>query len=152
MRVRLVRKLADILDGIDVSAYKRGDIVNLSPRDAELLIAEEWAVLAEYTPRRAPPASTAPDVLLDAEQVERRTVERLRRMHEDMEKRVLGDDHRRRVEDRIREELHDARATTLRAIADRPSAPAEPQTATQSPEPANAEVERDPNRDPRKLT
>jgi hypothetical protein len=46
MRVRLVRKLADVLDGIDVSAHSSGDILELSRRDAELLIAERWAVRA----------------------------------------------------------------------------------------------------------
>jgi hypothetical protein len=46
MRVRLVRKLADLLDGIDVSAYRCGDVIDLSRRDAELLIAERWAVPA----------------------------------------------------------------------------------------------------------
>ena len=43
MRVRLVRKLADRLDGIDVSGHSSGDILELSRRDAELLIAERWA-------------------------------------------------------------------------------------------------------------
>jgi|SRR5947208_10805951 hypothetical protein len=62
MRVRLVRKLADLLDGIDVSAYRSGDVVDLSRRDAELLIAEQWAVpvsvpvlrrMADHYQRRA---------------------------------------------------------------------------------------------------
>lgn len=44
MRVRLVRKLADLLDGVDVSGHSSGDILELSRRDAELLIAERWAV------------------------------------------------------------------------------------------------------------
>src|SRR6476469_1680172 len=43
MRVRLVRKLADRLDGVDVSGHSSGDILELSRRDAELLIAERWA-------------------------------------------------------------------------------------------------------------
>jgi hypothetical protein len=44
MRVRLVRKLADLLDGVDVSGHSSGDILELSRHDAELLIAERWAV------------------------------------------------------------------------------------------------------------
>ena len=43
MRVRLVRKLADLLDGVDVSGHSSGDILELSRHDAELLIAERWA-------------------------------------------------------------------------------------------------------------
>lgn len=44
MRVRLVRKLADYLDGIDLSAYEEGDVLDLPRREAELLIAEGWAM------------------------------------------------------------------------------------------------------------
>jgi len=44
MRVRLVRKLADLLDGVDVSGHSSGDILELPRHDAELLIAERWAV------------------------------------------------------------------------------------------------------------
>jgi len=43
MRVRLIRKLADRLDGVDVSGHSSGDILELSRREAELLIAERWA-------------------------------------------------------------------------------------------------------------
>jgi hypothetical protein len=85
MRVRLVRKLADILDGIDVSAYKSGDIVNLSPHDAELLIAEQWAVAAEYAPDTAQPSPPASDVLLAIDQLNRQTAAPHRRRDEGME-------------------------------------------------------------------
>jgi len=44
IRVRLVRKLADYLDGIDLSAYNEGDLLDLPRREAELLIAEGWAI------------------------------------------------------------------------------------------------------------
>jgi hypothetical protein len=43
MRVRLIRKLADRLDGIDVKDRQVGDILDLSPADAVVLIAEGWA-------------------------------------------------------------------------------------------------------------
>src|SRR5256885_14383459 len=49
MQIQLIRKLADYLDGIDVSAYRQGDVIELPRRDAELLIAEGWAV-AFYEP------------------------------------------------------------------------------------------------------
>ena len=45
MRVRLVRKLADCLDGIDVTGCQEGDLLDLAPADALLLVAEGWAAL-----------------------------------------------------------------------------------------------------------
>jgi hypothetical protein len=44
MRVKLTRKLADHLDGIDLSEYCVGDVLDVPEHDGELLIAEEWAV------------------------------------------------------------------------------------------------------------
>ena len=43
MLVRLVVKLADELDGIDVSDVSEGDLVELPDDEAGLLIAENWA-------------------------------------------------------------------------------------------------------------
>jgi len=48
MRVRLTRKLAERLDGVDVSECHVGVELDLSPANARLLVAERWAVaLAE---------------------------------------------------------------------------------------------------------
>lgn len=44
MRVRLTRKLAERLDGVDLTEYKVGDILNLTTSDAQLLVAEQWAI------------------------------------------------------------------------------------------------------------
>ena len=41
--VRLSRKLAEQIDGIDLSGHDVGDVLCLSPHDAALLIAEAWA-------------------------------------------------------------------------------------------------------------
>jgi len=41
--VRLTRKLAARLDGIDLSNRQVGDVLRLSLHDAQLLIAEAWA-------------------------------------------------------------------------------------------------------------
>jgi hypothetical protein len=43
MKIRLTRKLAKQLDGIDLSPYDVGDVVELSAPEAKLLIAERWA-------------------------------------------------------------------------------------------------------------
>jgi hypothetical protein len=52
MLVRLTRKLADMIDGIDLSGYKVGELLQLPVHEAKLLIAERWAELIER--RRVP--------------------------------------------------------------------------------------------------
>jgi hypothetical protein len=44
MKVRLTRKLAQEMDGIDVSNYDVGDIIDLPERKGRMLVAEGWAV------------------------------------------------------------------------------------------------------------
>jgi hypothetical protein len=44
MRVLLRRKLADHIDGVDLSGHNVGDVFDLPWSDARLLIAEQWAV------------------------------------------------------------------------------------------------------------
>ena len=44
MRVRLIKKFAEKIDGVDLSGRSVGDLLNLKPSDARLLIAEQWAV------------------------------------------------------------------------------------------------------------
>src|SRR5215470_4745013 len=48
MRIRLTRKLAEFIDGVDLRGFQVGDVVDLAAADAKLLIAEGWA--AESTP------------------------------------------------------------------------------------------------------
>jgi hypothetical protein len=43
MKVWLKRKLAECIDGVDISDYRVGDTLELPTRDASLLVAEEWA-------------------------------------------------------------------------------------------------------------
>ena len=43
IRVRLTRKFAQILNGIDLSRTKTGEEIELSEQEADLLIAEGWA-------------------------------------------------------------------------------------------------------------
>jgi hypothetical protein len=114
MQIQLVRKLADHLDGIDVSAYAQGDVIELPRRDAELLIAEGWA-LAYYgsANREIRGASAAPERAMAADRLEPRTLEQMRRIREEMESRHFEEQERRRAEDRIREELHDEQAKTI---------------------------------------
>ena len=43
MRIKLVRKFANSLNGIDLTSVTVGDIVELKPHQAVLLIREGWA-------------------------------------------------------------------------------------------------------------
>ena len=47
IRVRLTRKFAQIINGIDLSRARAGEEIDLSPREAELLVAEGWASLID---------------------------------------------------------------------------------------------------------
>jgi len=47
VRVRLIKKLAECLDGVDLARCHVGDALNLPAHDAHLLIAERWATPAE---------------------------------------------------------------------------------------------------------
>jgi CheY-like chemotaxis protein len=46
-RVRLIRKLANVINGIDLTSVKPGDSIRLSSAEARLLIAEGWATSDE---------------------------------------------------------------------------------------------------------
>ena len=47
MKVRLTRKLADSIDGVDLSHKRVGRIINVGRHDAQLLIAEGWGCPAD---------------------------------------------------------------------------------------------------------
>jgi len=47
MKVRLTKKLAERIDGVDLSEYHVGEVLELSPRESRVLIAEEWATERE---------------------------------------------------------------------------------------------------------
>lgn len=44
MRVRLTRKLADAIDGVDLRGHQVDEVLEVSPKEAHLLMAEEWAI------------------------------------------------------------------------------------------------------------
>jgi hypothetical protein len=44
MRVLLRRKLAECIDGVDLIGRNVGDVFDLPPAEARLLLAEEWAI------------------------------------------------------------------------------------------------------------
>ena len=66
MVVRLTAKLAEVVNGVDLSRYQEGDIVELPARDAEMLLAEGWADLVvdsdiTTSPRRPSGRAVAAD-------------------------------------------------------------------------------------------
>jgi hypothetical protein len=98
MRIRLTRKLADCLDGVDLSRHAVGDVFDLPGREACLLIAERWASPRERAsddPKPRTPAGGGP----------RFSRERLEAWPGQL---------RRRAEDRIREEARDSKAAIAR--------------------------------------
>ncbi|SRR5258708_6865197 len=111
MQIRLVRKLAESVDGIDVSDCHIGDVVDLPDRQADLLIAEGWAVARRSMLRRF----SVPSLRAEAADKPRRTTDRLRTDRGRKERRQRALHEQRRAEDRFREELHDSRARTITA-------------------------------------
>jgi hypothetical protein len=62
LSVRLTRKYAEMIDGVNLSHAHVGDRLDLPAHDAEMLIAEGWAV---FSPRRS--ATHAPQRALAAD-------------------------------------------------------------------------------------
>jgi hypothetical protein len=118
MRVRLIRKLAECIDGVDLSRRRTGDILDLSPYEARLLISERWAVPVPG-PAETRHATVAFTRAIAADSPARRTADQLRRVREQMESHQFERLEARRIEDRIREEIHDARARVIAADTDR---------------------------------
>jgi hypothetical protein len=114
MWIRLIRKLADQLDGIDVSAHREGDVFEVPRYEAELLIVEEWAIPSDK-PQRDPVLSVSmwSPLVFAMDGVQRRTAEQLRRIREALAVKQFEEQDRRRAEDRFRDELRDARAKTI---------------------------------------
>lgn len=52
MRVRLTKKHAERIDGIDLKGHQPGDLMDLPAEQARLIVAEEWAI-PERRERRA---------------------------------------------------------------------------------------------------
>ena len=114
MKVRLSRKLAGYLDGIDVSKYVEGDILELTRAEAELLIAEGWAIPLHDRGRDHYPGSLAIRERSMARNFsESALLEQVRRVNGRIETRPSKPHLRRRAEDVIREEHHDSQAKTM---------------------------------------
>jgi hypothetical protein len=58
MRVQLIRKFADVIDGIDLTTARVGDIVNLKAHEAAILVMEGWACEVEPDARNPRPRTS----------------------------------------------------------------------------------------------
>lgn len=70
MKLILIRKLADVMDGVDVSNHQVGDVIDLPPGEAGVLMAEGWVIEDRRTQSLAPgmrdrrqPRPAAPETL-----------------------------------------------------------------------------------------
>ena len=106
MQIRLTRKFAEAIDGIDLSHYAVGDLIDLPHKDAELVIAEGWASSSAGHPVRGRPPDTPTGHSA-------RAIKHLRHVREQMGQGRFEPTLHRRAEDRIREALHDSRAHTI---------------------------------------
>jgi hypothetical protein len=58
MKIRLERKFAELIDDVNVSKYRVGDVIELPWHDAKMLLAEGWAVPLEPEAESAPSRPT----------------------------------------------------------------------------------------------
>ena len=54
MQIRLTRKLAESIDGVDLSHDEVGKVIDVPVHDAQVLIAEGWGSPANTADDRAP--------------------------------------------------------------------------------------------------
>jgi hypothetical protein len=121
MQVRLLRKLANVIDGVDLTCHEVGESFDLPAAEARLLIAEGWAELHQAQPQQGDfsrPDEVSGDTAVRGEMVDEptravRTLERILQCRRRLERRRPTYVERRRFEDRIREELRDSRAHTV---------------------------------------
>jgi len=100
--------LATYIDGVNLSAHGVGDVFEVTRHEAELLIAEEWAVpvvpRADRLPARTAAAERRRHVAMAGQ---------LRDFREQIQRQSFQPQDRRRAEDLIRDEWHDEHARIL---------------------------------------
>jgi hypothetical protein len=62
MKVRLTKKLAERIDGVYLGDRHVGDVLDLRPEEARLLIAEQWATAEQTRLALVPSAPTRPSL------------------------------------------------------------------------------------------
>jgi hypothetical protein len=108
--------LASYIDGVNLSAHVVGDVFEVTRHEAELLIAEEWAV--PVAPRAHSRQSLTAPRRCRAEAEDLRHIpmaEQLGDIREQIQRRSFQPQDHRRADDRIRDEWHDEHARILNA-------------------------------------
>lgn len=100
MRVRIVRKLADRVDGVDLTHCDVGEVIELPEPDGRLVIAEQWGVFA----RRQEDSGNGHEHAVGSASLDRRQTsadlyQRLRDKQEEYERRDRRHLHRRLSDD-----------------------------------------------------
>ena len=112
VRVRLTRRLANYIDGVNLSAHHVGDVFDVTPHDGDLLLAEAWAVAV--VPRTRPQSQTAGALSRADTEVRRFLLAgQLRNIGEQIQRRSFQPHDYRRADDLIRDEWHDQHANVL---------------------------------------
>lgn len=115
MRVRLTRKLANCLDGVDVSDRQVGEVIDLAPREARLLVAEEWAVPVPGTVNREVRFHSAGgDRRVAADSHRRTAAGQLRHISRQIVRGQFEPSAGRRAEDWVVEDIRESRTRTAR--------------------------------------
>jgi len=101
MRIRIVCKLADCVDGIDLSHCAVGDAIDLAERQARIMVAEQWAVFARRAADKIDSAGAAETLALSEGRRlngDRRHSARLNDVYQRLrDKREQMDEERRRL-------------------------------------------------------
>jgi hypothetical protein len=122
MHIRLIQKLADVLDGVDLSRHRVGDVFDAISRDARLLIAERWAVRHAPETRATKYGVTISGVRAHAADECSRPLPAPKRLGDIVEavqpRLVTLQDHHRAV-DKIRDKWHDEHAIIIRSNRNR---------------------------------
>ncbi len=50
MKIRLTKKFAECIDGVDLARRRVGDVIDLPYEEARILLAHEWAVALDAIP------------------------------------------------------------------------------------------------------
>ncbi len=98
MRVRITRKLADRVDGVDLTHFDVGEVIELPDPDGRLVIAERWGVFArrETDVRNGNGHDAAGSASLgDRRHSSGDIYQRLREKHDEIERRDRRQLHRR---------------------------------------------------------
>ena len=95
MHVRLTKKFAEALDGVDLSRWRVGEVLAVTRHEAELLLAEGWA-----EPVRDDAVTALSNRPIEAHHM-RRSTDVLREIRVRIEEQSQAQRDHRRFEDRV---------------------------------------------------